>query len=159
MTFPYRRVSTTYLTLTIREVGLQDDGWYRCAASTRMDKAKHKVSTFFNHLPNCFQRARLDVKKKTTMLVHPEPVSAVIGGTVTLGCTISMDLSLVEDGEFYWTREGQGTYEERTLVQVIGHEKQLVEHKIDGVVSSDQGHYRCHARTSFDDVGTPGRRS
>ena len=43
MTFPYRRVSTTYLTLTIRQVGLEDDGWYTCAASTRMDKAKHKV--------------------------------------------------------------------------------------------------------------------
>ena len=155
MTFPYRRVSTTYLTLTIREVGLEDDGWYTCAASTRMDKAKHKVSTFLLHYSTLsFQRARLDVKKKTTMLVHPEPVSAVIGGTVTLACTISMDSSLVEDGEFYWTREGQGTYEERTLVQVIGHERQLVEHKIDGVVPSDQGHYRCHARTSFDDVAS-----
>lgn len=43
LTFPYRKVSTTYLTLTIREVGLEDDGWYTCAAATRMDKAKHKV--------------------------------------------------------------------------------------------------------------------
>ena len=92
------------------------------------------------------------MKKKTTMLVHPEPVSAVIGGSITLSCTISMDSSLVEDSEFYWTREGAGTYEERTLVQVIGHEKQLVQHKIDGVVPADQGHYKCHARTSFDEV-------
>ena len=119
-----------------------------------MDKAKHKVrlDIFCFQLQTCLQRARLDVKKRTTMLIHPKPVSAVLGGSVTLQCTISMDSSLVEDAEFYWTREGQGTYEERTQVQVIGHERQLVEHKIDRVVTFDQGHYMCHARTSFDDV-------
>jgi hypothetical protein len=63
-----------------------------------------------------------------------------------------MDASLVEDSEVWWTREGQGTWEKRTSLEVVGREEQRVEHRVEGVTEEDQGHYRCHARTSFDEA-------
>ena len=122
LTFPYRKVSTTYLTLTIEDVGLQDDGWYTCMAKTRLDSA-------------VTQTGRLDVKKKTEIIKNPAHVLAVQGGEATLLCIVSIDSSLIDDTEIYWTHNGRSTQEDRNGMKVFGHVKQKITHTITDVMS------------------------
>lgn len=137
LTFPYRKVSTTYLTLTIEDVSLKDDGWYTCLAKTRLDSAVTPTG-------------RLDVKKKTEIIKNPAHVQAVQGGEATLLCIVSIDSSLLNDAEIYWTHNGRMTQEVRTKLEVFGHEKQKITHKITDVTSRDKGRYQCHIITPFD---------
>ena len=130
LTFPYRKVSTTYLTLTIEDVSLEDDGWYTCLATTRLDSA-------------VTQTGRLDVKKKTEIIKNPAHVLAVQGGEVSLLCIVSIDSSLLNDAEIYWTHNGRSTQEAKTRLEVFGHEKQKIIHTITDVTSRDQGRYKC----------------
>ena len=137
LTFPYRKISTTYLTLTIEDVSLEDDGWYTCVAKTRLDSA-------------VTQTGRLDVKKKTEIIKNPAHVMAVQGGAATLLCIVSIDSSLLDDTEVYWTHSGRSTLEDRNNIEVFGHQKQKLTHKISEVTPQDQGLYRCHVITPFD---------
>ena len=112
LTLPYSKVSTTYLTLTIEDVGLQDDGWYTCMAKTRFDSA-------------VTQTGRLDVKKKTEIIKNP----------ANLLCIVSIDSSLIDDTEIYWTHNGRSTQEDRNGMKVFGHVKQKITHTITDVMS------------------------
>lgn len=90
------------------------------------------------------------------MVFQPEGVSGVLGGRAILVCTISLDSSLVEDAEIYWSKDWAGTYEDRNTLKIVGKELQRLEHSIPAVNRADQGWYRCHARTSFDEVVSEG---
>ena len=137
LAFPYRRVSTTYMTLTIKDVSLEDDGWYTCVAKTRLDNA-------------VTQTGRLDVLKKTQIIRNPSNVEAGQGGKASLVCLVSIDSSLIDDTEVYWTHNGRHTQKDRNEMEVLGPEQQKFTHTITPVMAQDQGVYRCHIVTPYD---------
>ena len=90
------------------------------------------------------------MKKKTEIIKNPAHVRAVQGGAATLLCIVSIDSSLLDDTEVYWTHNGRSTHEHRNKMEVFGHEKQKLSHTIPEVRAQDQGVYKCNIITPFD---------
>ena len=138
--FPYRKVSTIYLSLTIKSALVQDSGVYKCNAKTRLDTAASNS-------------AKIQILHRTELLKTPKDISAVLNGEAKLSCNLIIDPSLVEDAEVYWTRNNRPTSFENTKI-VPGQEDHKFEliHTLSNVNEEDTGQYKCHVITSYDSV-------
>ena len=138
--FPYRKVSTIYLSLTIKSAKVQDSGVYKCNARTRLDTAASNS-------------AKIQVLHRTELIGNPKDVSAVLDGKAKLTCELIIDPTLVEDAEVYWTKNDKPTQFENTKI-VPGsdvHNFELI-HALHNINEKDTGQYKCHVITSYDSV-------
>ena len=86
LNYPYRKVSTIYLNLAIKDAGVLDSANYTCHAKTRLDKATSNS-------------AQLKVMHRTKLVKQPNDAAAVLGGDTQLLCEVFMDSALIEDAE------------------------------------------------------------
>ena len=65
---------------------------------------------------------------------------------------VSVDPSLIEDAEAYWTLNGRGTVSEWTSVRRVAGEPGMFTllHTIPSVTRGEVGQYACHVITSYD---------
>ena len=137
--YPYRKVSTVYLSLDIRRPKIENSGSYTCHANTGMDKATTRS-------------AKVEIINRSKILVHPKPVNAVLGGTATLTCELLVDSRIVNESEFYWTLNGRQTSTERITYDERSPNSYDFSYNIPNVSEDDVGYYECHAITSYDSV-------
>ena len=137
--YPYRKVSTVYLSLVIRNPKVENSGSYTCNANTHLDKASTNA-------------ADVEIIRRSGILSHPESVSAVFGGIATLSCELLLDSRIANESEIYWTLNGLPTSTERTKYDKGSSNSYIVSYKIPSVSDKDVGSYECHAITSYDSV-------
>ena len=137
--YPYRKVSTVYLTLVINNPRVEDSGAYTCHANTTMDNAASNS-------------AKIEIIRRSRILKQPKSISAVLGGSSTLSCEILIDSRIVKESEIYWTFNERQTSMERIKHEKVSANTYLVSHKIESLSDSDIGDYQCHAITSYDSV-------
>ena len=137
--YPYRKVSTVYLSLVIRNPKVENSGLYTCNANTHIDKASTNS-------------ADVKIIRRSGILSHPESVSAVLGGTATLSCELLVDSRIANESEIYWTLNGLPTSTERMKYDKGSTNSYIVSYKIPSVSDNDVGSYECHAITSYDSV-------
>ena len=137
--YPYRKVSTVYLSLVIPNPKVTNSGSYTCNAETLLDKASTNS-------------AKVEIIRRSEILVHPKPVSAVLGGTATLSCELLVDSRIANESEIYWTLNGLQTSMERIKNDNGSSNSIKVSYNIPSVSDDDVGYYECHAITSYDSV-------
>ena len=137
--YPYRKVSTVYLSLVIRYPKVENSGSYTCHANTAMDKASTKSS-------------EVEMIRRSEVLKHPKPKNAVFGGTVKLSCELLVDSRIADESEIYWTLNGLQTSAERVKYVKGSSNSCEVSYTIPSVSDKDVGYYECHAITSYDSV-------
>ena len=137
--YPYRKVSTVYLSLVIRNPKVENSGSYTCHANTAMDKASTNS-------------AKVEIIRRSEVLEHPKPVIAVFGGTATLSCELLVDSRIANESEIYWTLDGLQTSTERVKYVEGPPNSYIVSYTITSVSDNDVGYYECHAITSYDSV-------
>ena len=91
----FRKVSTTYMTLSIEDVLLQDDGFYTCHARYHHDiSSDHCFILCSLLLPSTsLDRAQtkpgfLDVKMRTKVQESPSNIVGVLGNPAQLKCLV-----------------------------------------------------------------------
>ena len=137
--YPYRKVSTVYLSLVIPNPKVTNSGSYTCNAETLLDKASTNS-------------AKVEIIRRSEILVHPKPESAVLGGTATLSCELLVDSRIANESEIYWTLNGLQTSMERIKYDNVSSNSIKVSYIIPSVSDEDVGYYECHAITSYDSV-------
>ena len=140
LNYPYRKVSTIYLNLAIKDAGVLDSANYTCHAKTRLDKATSNS-------------AQLKVMHRTKLVKQPNDAAAVLGGDTQLLCKVFMDSALIEDAEFYWTKNKQPTSDANTKVKQGSSEMTWsISYLIEYLTEEDIGEYQCHIITPYDSV-------
>ena len=139
LNYPYSKVSTIYMRLSISDAIVEDSGNYSCHAKTRLDSTQSNL-------------AQINVYYRTKLLRPPEDVSAVLSGQSSLTCNFLIDSRLISEAEIYWTANNQPTASKRTKIAASNNNKNtwMITHKIENVTKNDVGRYKCHVITSFD---------
>ena len=96
--------------------------------------------------------AKVEIIRRSEVLEHPKPVSAVFGGTATLSCELLVDSRIANESEIYWTLDGLQTSTERVKYVEGPPNSYIVSYTITSVSDNDVGYYECHAITSYDSV-------
>ncbi|XP_041801403.1 neural cell adhesion molecule L1-like protein isoform X2 [Chelmon rostratus] len=124
------------------------NGSLRIISAQKDDSGKY-VCFAFNTEGNTAITAVLDVKDPTKIVAPPQDMQVISGTRAQLTCQAEYDKSLRGSFEVVWRKDGQEIappFEENSRYSVDDGMLQIM-----NVNLSDQGQYRCTARTSLDE--------